>query len=290
MKRNSNPLHWVARHPLPAAGIAALGALSWYGATYSGLTVTRREVQTSKWRPDRKLRLLVIADLHSQVWGKNQQKLLGKIGECAPDLIVMPGDIADEMHSLGGVIQLLEGLRGGPPVWYAPGNHEFRMGDRLPKALWRIRATGAHILWQRQEVIRVRGEQLLIAGILSPEGERRGFPVLTGKLLETHFSNISSSPLFTLAVAHHPEQLPLYAHIGFDLVTAGHAHGGQFRIPGLLHGLLAPGQGFFPKYTTGPYQEGSTTMLVSRGLYCYPVIPRVFNPPELLLITISGKD
>ena len=75
----------------------------------------------------------------------------------------------------------------------------------------------------------------------------------------------------------------------FDLVLCGHAHGGQVRIPGLVNGLYAPGQGIFPKYAGGAYKLDKGSMIVSRGL-AKSNLPRVFNRPELVVITLEPED
>ena len=73
-------------------------------------------------------------------------------------------------------------------------------------------------------------------------------------------------------------------------MLSGHAHGGQWRIPGLLNGLLAPDEGLFPQYAGGFYRLGDTALIVSRGLAKESTrVPRLYNPPELVLIDIVPK-
>ena len=91
---------------------------------------------------------------------------------------------------------------------------------------------------------------------------------------------------FTLLLSHKPHYFENYQEA--DLVLSGHAHGGQVRLP-LLGGLIAPGQGYFPKYTKGFYTMGDTTMLVSRGIGNSHRIPRVFNPPELVILKLRSE-
>ena len=92
---------------------------------------------------------------------------------------------------------------------------------------------------------------------------------------------------FNLLLIHAPDNFEDYARLGFDLVLCGHTHGGQWRIPGLLNGIYAPGQGLFPKYAGGLYEKDGTTMIVSRGLAKESTyIPRIFNRPELVIIDI----
>ena len=71
------------------------------------------------------------------------------------------------------------------------------------------------------------------------------------------------------------------------LLLAGHAHGGQWRLPGLLNGLFAPDQGLFPTYAGGRYALGDTTLLVSRGLARESTrLPRFYNRPELVMVEL----
>ena len=86
-------------------------------------------------------------------------------------------------------------------------------------------------------------------------------------------------------LSHRPDLMEYYVSLGADLELSGHAHGGQLIIPGVLNGLYAPYQGFFPKYAGGEYALDNTTMIVSRGL-CKNDLPRVFNRPELVVVDI----
>ena len=83
---------------------------------------------------------------------------------------------------------------------------------------------------------------------------------------------------------------------GFDLILAGHMHGGQFRLPN-GRGLVAPKSGwganapvFFPKYVGGHYRCKGTDMLVSRGIGNPMIIPRIFNRPEIVVVTLRHSD
>ena len=69
----------------------------------------------------------------------------------------------------------------------------------------------------------------------------------------------------------------------------GHAHGGQWRLPGLIDGLFAPDQGWFPAYTGGAYPvEGGGTLIVSRGLARESTrVPRFYNRPEVVVVDLA---
>lgn len=96
----------------------------------------------------------------------------------------------------------------------------------------------------------------------------------------------SSKPQIVLA--HEPQYIDNYSKAGVDLVLSGHAHGGQIRLP-FIGGLVAPDQGFFPKYTAGTYKENDIVMIVSRGLGNGIILIRVFNRLEIVMVTLRKE-
>lgn len=85
---------------------------------------------------------------------------------------------------------------------------------------------------------------------------------------------------YRVLLCHHPEYYaPFIRKTGIELTIAGHAHGGHWRVFG--QGIYAPGQGLFPRYTSGMREN---RLIISRGLGDHTWIPRIFNEPELLLI------
>jgi predicted MPP superfamily phosphohydrolase len=99
-----------------------------------------------------------------------------------------------------------------------------------------------------------------------------------------NLSGIGSGEVFSILMSHRPERMEELLPLAPDLVVSGHAHGGQWRLPGLLeNGLLSPNQGLFPKYTNGEYFFGETELIVSLGLAREStIIPRIFNRPEVV--------
>jgi uncharacterized protein len=94
---------------------------------------------------------------------------------------------------------------------------------------------------------------------------------------------------FKILLSHRPELVHLYSQFDFDLVFSGHAHGGQFRIP-FIGGFVAPNQGFFPEYYSGKYSVQNTTMIVNRGLGNSIIPLRVFNRPEIVVVTLKSNN
>ena len=93
---------------------------------------------------------------------------------------------------------------------------------------------------------------------------------------------------YKILLAHNPAYMDAYLDWGADMVLSGHLHGGLVRVPG-LGGIVTP-QGFlFPKYSGEMTQEGNQTVIVSRGLGTHTLNIRLFNTPELIALSLSGK-
>jgi predicted MPP superfamily phosphohydrolase len=107
--------------------------------------------------------------------------------------------------------------------------------------------------------------------------------------MEKTFRELDTIKSYKILMAHRPENIELYRKYSFELIVSGHTHGGQIRIPYIMNGLYAPDQGFFPKYSGGVYQHENLTHIISRGLSINPKLPRIFNPPELVVITIKSN-
>jgi len=95
---------------------------------------------------------------------------------------------------------------------------------------------------------------------------------------------------FRLMLTHKPHLIDAYQNSGADLVLSGHAHGGQVRLP-FVGGLYAPGQGIFPRYTSGLYRlKNGVSMIVNRGLGDSQFPWRINNPPHVIVITLKPKS
>ena len=165
-------------------------------------------------------------------------------------------------------------------AWYLENNdlgttQLFYQDDKLPAAFDGFRIVQVADLHDKR--FGPRQERLLSA----LRAAKPDCIVMTGDLIDRRRKGG-----FRIRLAHHPERFATYAQAGVDLVFCGHAHGGQFRLPG-VGGLYAPGQGVFPKYTAGLYTMEATTMIVSRGLgnSLFPL--RLHNFPELVAVTLK---
>ena len=232
------------------------------------------------------VRLAVVTDFHGCDYGPGARRLLSAVEAEAPDVVLLVGDIYDDDLPWDESDALVTSLAGRWPTFYVTGNHEYWSGG-VVEICRRVEAAGATVLDMDCRTITVNGQWLNICGVPDPEAVAyAGAPEVTEQLQRSLAA--AERDAFTLLMAHRPEMAELYAAQGFDLVVSGHAHGGQVRIPGLLNGLFAPDQGWFPRYAGGEYRMGDLALIVSRGLARESTrLPRVFNRPELVIIDLE---
>ncbi|MCZ8540863.1 metallophosphoesterase [Psychrobacillus psychrodurans] len=224
------------------------------------------------------VKILQISDLHDATFGDNQEKLVKKVKKTDPDLIFITGDLIDSnRYNLDQSLELVRQIVDLAPIYYVTGNHEIATNDieNIKNSLTEL---GVNVLSNEEQIIEHKGEDIRIIGIEDP---------LNGILVNEALSQFEESDLFTLVLSHRPETFQDYVDYKMDVVFSGHAHGGQFRLPG-LGGLVAPGQGLFPSYTAGMYSENTTHMIVSRGLGNSAIPVRIFNSPEIVVVTLKS--
>ncbi|MEG0775592.1 metallophosphoesterase [Clostridium sp.] len=223
-------------------------------------------------------RIVHLSDLHNKSFRKNGVNLVKKVKKLNPDIIVFTGDIIDsrcynEEISLTIMRQMVEVA----PIYYVTGNHEWasQKFNALEKSLKEI---GIKVIRNSNQTIVKDDEEVYILGIDDPLNQpiNSSIKASMGKL---------SKDSFKILLSHRPEYISLYSKYRVDLVFSGHAHGGQIRLP-FIGGLIAPGQGILPKYTSGKYTLDNTTMVVSRGLGNSIFPQRVFNRPEIIEVTL----
>jgi hypothetical protein len=289
---------------LLAGGALALLLLAAFTAWYFLPVSTVFRLSTAQGGPP--VRLVLVTDLHSGRYGKGQRGLVRRIERLRPDAVLLGGDIFDDRLPDGNTLAFLDAAAARWKCFYVTGNHEYWSGrHREMKAL--VRARGISVLAGTCATLECRGRLLDICGIDDPTYMLPGewHPPLPPSLpaedptcrtggewhRQLDAAQAAARPGRTrILLSHRPEYAAKYKGRGFDLVLAGHAHGGQVALPfGLLPGLYSPGEGYFPKYVSGPYDLGDGTMLVvSRGLSRrrHP-LPRWFNHPEVVAIDLA---
>ncbi len=230
-------------------------------------------------------RILQISDLHNHQFGSNQERLLKSIKAISPDLIVVTGDLIDRRrYNLEPIQELLANFP-DLPTYSVSGNHEIWSGN-YPEVKALIETNGWHALDNQSAIISRDNDSIQIIGLMDPASRDQGD--IQANVTQNLNALSIQSDKFTILLSHRPNPFETYANYSIDLVFSGHAHGGQFRLP-FLGGFIAPDQGLFPEYTEGMHTLNQTTMVVSRGLGNSIIPLRVFNRPELVVVTLQKK-
>lgn len=238
--------------------------------------------------------IVQISDLHNAKFGKNNQKLVDRIRECEPDMIVLTGDLVDSNHTnVDRAVQFVDEIVKICPVYYVTGNHEYWLeASEYDELMSGLTGAGAVILDDQVVEISSGDAKFRLVGLDDRSLSDGTLGTLlndqAGQKEETADNENSGEKELTVVLAHEPQYLARYASTGVDLVLSGHAHGGQFRLP-FVGGIVAPDQGFLPEYTAGEYYMNGTEMIVSRGLGNSVIPVRLFNYPEIVCVELKTK-
>ena len=177
-------------------------------------------------------------------------------------------------------------------IYYVVGNHEIQSGTSTLICNW-LTKHDVSVLNNKITTLKRKDQRIYICGIMDPyiidvkSGKKhekirvQNFPTM----IKTVTKNLQEEE-FNICLVHRPENFLDYSRQNIDLILAGHAHGGQFRLP-IIGSLIAPGQKFFPKYTSGPYYFKKLSMIVSRGLGNSTIPLRINNYPEIVYIQFN---
>ncbi|MBR1528291.1 MAG: metallophosphoesterase [Oscillospiraceae bacterium] len=235
------------------------------------------------------VRIVLLTDLHSCYYGKNQERLLQAIASQNPDMITLAGDIFDDQLPDENTETVLKAVSEKYPCCYVTGNHEgWCTKEKFQKNMQFLKDHHIMILAGKSEILEIQKQKLIISGIDDPDSLAYSENKNNTEQQMQGLNPDSQEQTYHILLSHRPELFPEYQNLNFDLVLCGHAHGGQWRIPYLLNGLYAPNQGLFPEYAGGLYQSGQMTMIVSRGLARESTkLPRFYNRPELVVIDLK---
>ena len=237
--------------------------------------------------------VVLLSDLHGKSFGRDNFRLIAKIQEQTPDAIFLDGDMLDRSADSADVqelLRLIERLHEIAPVYFIPGNHELAYMQIDASFLSQVAAAGAVVVNDSYVDVTISGQPLRIGGTM-------GHAFYFGRSEE----EFSSSPEYQFLKAFEDTNVPkiCLAHMpdtfifngaynlwNVDLVLSGHTHGGLIRLP-FIGGLYAPMQGWFPEYDRGYFRLGEhMQMVITSGLAGYGVIPRINNPPEIVVIDL----
>lgn len=251
-------------------GVVLIFAFVWWN---------NRALKTTRYNIDAGLKsgvkIVHLSDLHGARFGRDNSRLLLKVAAEKPDFIAFTGDAIHKYRprDIETALKTASALCAIAPVLYVSGNHEMRnKGYRF----FRLKLMEAGVRVLDDCTADICGLSVTGLNCASLKNDKINSVTPPEKDGEPR-----------LLLAHMPHFAEKYAAAGYDVVLCGHAHGGQWRIPFTGAGIFAPGQGLFPKLTSGVHVYGKTRVVISRGLGNSQCPLRLFNRPEIVVVELS---
>ena len=246
-----------------------------------------------------------ITDLHNCSYGRDNEKLIEALKRENIKFLIAGGDLVVGKRNIGqcrpekffnNAVSFLKGISGEVPILYTYGNHETRIKirrktnplyDEYMEQINKLKEQKIILLndeiWQYQNII-VAG--LEVDDKAYDDGKSFDREKLKGLMSSVNERASSDREVFRILVAHPPDFFEAYAEENVDLILCGHNHGGTVRIP-MLGGVISRKYKLFPKYSYGVYDKNEKKMIVSGGLGDHTVHFRLFNMPEIVIITLG---
>ncbi|HEX5598196.1 MAG TPA: metallophosphoesterase [Micromonosporaceae bacterium] len=287
------------------AGTAAIGAATLaYAALVERNRFTLRRFDVPVLAPDAEpLRILHISDLHMTPGQRSKQEWVASLAATDPDLVVVTGDNLAHPEAVPGVLRALQPLLDLPgafvfgsndytgPVWKNPFSYfrrdrEYQPGVDLP--FEDLRSMLVNAGWadlnNARTTMKAGGRLIELVGVDDPHIDRDDYPSVAGPA--------SAEADVSIGLTHSPESRVLdeMAEDGFDLMLAGHTHGGQVCVP--FVGALVTNCDLPRTMARGLHRwPGSEAWLhVSAGVGTHPTAPvRFACLPEASLLTLIPR-
>jgi len=238
-------------------------------------------------------RIVYISDLHNKSFGKNNEKIIEAVKEANPDVVYIGGDMltAKVGEKFDRSLKLVEDLAKIFPVYYALGNHEFKL-FLDPKDFGSMKE-------DFEKGVDKQGITMLRNTHVDFDNNIRLYGFEIARHYYKRFHKVDMSPLYieetigeideskyNIVLLHNPVYFDEVAVWGGDLTLSGHVHGGLMRLP-FVGGVVSPMITLFPKYDGGLFNEFGKTLIVGRGMGTHTLPIRIFNPGELVVVDIN---
>lgn len=286
-----------------AVGGTALGAATIaYSVGIERRHWTLRRATVPVLAPEaRPLKVLHISDLHMMPDQRSKQRWVAALDALEPDLVVNTGDNLAHAQAVPSVLRALDPLLARPGVFVFGSNDYYAPRPKNPVRYLtksRKRVHGIPLPWQDlraamiergwhnlthvRNSLTIDGQQIIVAGVDDPHLRRDRYAEIAGR---------PAAATLRLGITHSPEPrvLDAFAQDGYDLVLAGHTHGGQLRVPG--YGAIVTNCALDRSRARGASRWGAHMWLhVSAGLGTSPYAPvRFACPPEASLLTLVPR-
>ncbi len=250
------------------------------------LKLTEYTLQSTKVH--KSINIAFLSDIHSMKFKDGGKELFETVDKAKPDCVLLGGDV---FHKFGDeedferTYELLKNLACKyQNCCLVTGNHEFEC-DKFDEISRRVTESGFRLLGDESCILKTsEGQSFLVGGTdYSGFGEEK---VLLQK--ESFVNKAEETGLFSVLVRHIPMHVD--SDEKTDLILSGHNHGGLWRLPKTRIGAAGGGGKLFPKYTHGKYNFNNCCLIVGSGITTETyLLPRIYNPPEVVSVTIVPK-
>ena len=245
---------------------------------YNPLTVTEYSYTSSKVPAAFDgYRITQISDFHCRDFGREESDLIQAVRDTHPDIIVFTGDSIDDEHPIDNYAHLLEGIHDIAPIYYINGNHEYDKLAPLSESLALHEKYGVTDLNDNSVILTRENDSILLSGL----DFRKTMQNLRNDI------DYANTSYFNILLYHGTDKFNGIAPYNYDLVLSGHTHGGIVCLP-FIGGIISNEKELFPKFDSGIYTVGYSTMISSRGLGD-AAVPRFHNPREVVCITLHSS-
>ncbi|MCL2564329.1 MAG: metallophosphoesterase [Defluviitaleaceae bacterium] len=229
----------------------------------------------------RGLKILHVSDIHNKSKYYVNVNIWKTVFKEDFDIAVITGDMTkDFFDQVLPLREPLSELASRVPTFFVDGNHEkahFREMKKFMESL------GVVVLDDRKITLGINGGSLEILGIRDYYYQKRqGFKPFK------HLMEDEVKCGFRILLSHQPQIIEGLSYFKDILVLSGHTHGGQIRLP-FVDTIIAPGQGFFPKFGDGFYKVKNCYLYISRGIGASRIPVRLFNRPEVAVLTLKNS-
>lgn len=231
-------------------------------------------------------KMALISDIHNS---KYADKFIEALDKAKADAVVFSGDMIQlPSRDLTAVLKIAAAEKDKSILYAVFGNHEAENGYIPRKAMTKeLCQAGIHLLQNDFSDIERGGSKIRLIGI-----EDTGHEIVDNETIgamRAAAEKYADESLLNIMLYHRANLYPKLKDCPVDLILSGHLHGGIVRLPFVGGVVGESAKSLFPKYCGGAYKEGnaSAEMIVSRGGDYNLKKMRVFNPPEIPVITLK---
>jgi predicted MPP superfamily phosphohydrolase len=231
------------------------------------------------------LRILHLSDIHLGYFVdlEDLEQTIMDAETKRADLVLVTGDVADDLSVLSEALRLIAGLRPRHGIYASIGNHEYYRG--IEQVRRSFDSGPFPLMIDEGTTLGINGAAVRISAADDPARTGRfNDPVFLRRSVERSVEG-APSDAFHMLMSHRPEGFDYAAAEGVDLTLSGHYHGGIQ----VGWGGRAIIQGFRPdKYYWGKYRKGESMLYTSGGLgHWFPF--RLNCPPEAPIYVLGSE-